>query len=148
MADLAREDGGPGLDECGLMIVRQNRWRAARFGLEAGLVDPRTGRPSPARDVIKGLVERLRETAEGLGCATYLDLVRAMSDGPGGAERQLAVFERTGDLAAVARHMTGGWAPEPVHPIAAIRDFAGLGPDVPGGVAAAAPGGLAPAAID
>ena len=36
-----------------------------------------------------------------------------MADGPGGAERQLAVFERTGDLAAVARHLAGGPSPGP-----------------------------------
>ena len=114
MVELARRGrDDPGLDECGLMIVRQNRWRAARFGLEAGLVDPRTGRRSSAREVIKGLVERLRGTAEALGLRRQLGLVRAMADGPGGAERQLAVFERTGDLAAVARHMAGGHAPEP-----------------------------------
>ena len=54
-----------------------------------------------------------------------LGLVRAMADGPGGAERQLAVFERTGDLAAVARHMTGGYTPGPGHLAAAVHDGAG-----------------------
>lgn len=111
VVDLARgEDGDAGLDECGLMIVRQNRWRAARFGLEAELVDPRTGRPWPARERIKDMVGSLRETAEGLGCARHLGQVRAMADGADGATRQLDVFGRTGDLAAVVRHMAGGHA--------------------------------------
>jgi carboxylate-amine ligase len=114
VVELARgDDSDPGLDECGLMMVRQNRWRAARFGLEAGLVDPRTGLRSSAREIIKDLTMRLDETAEDLGCARQLGQVRAMADGPGGAARQLAVFERTGDLTAVARHMTGWHTPEP-----------------------------------
>jgi hypothetical protein len=63
--------------------------------------------------VIANLVERLRGAAERLGCAPELGRVRAMVSAPCGAERQLAVFERTGDLVAVARHMAGGSAPGP-----------------------------------
>jgi len=100
---LSRENCGAALDEGGLMIVRQNRWRAARFGLGAELVDPYTGDAAPARRVCKDLVERLRGVAEELECASELGLVRSMADGPTGAERQLAVFERTGDLVEVVR---------------------------------------------
>jgi len=60
VVDLAsRRTDLPALDECGLAMVRQNRWRAARFGLDASLVDPRTGSKATARDVIKNLVIRL-----------------------------------------------------------------------------------------
>jgi hypothetical protein len=49
-----------------------------------------------------------------------------MADGPGGAARQLAVFERTGDLTAVARYLTGWHTPEPGPGVAgpAARDVA------------------------
>ena len=100
-------------------MIRQNRWRAARYGLGAVLVDWRSGRPSPASDVIKGLVDRMSGTAEALGCAREMDLVRRMADGPGGADRQLAVFERTGDLVTVARLQAGDPTTEPGHPVAA-----------------------------
>ena len=121
--DLGRadRDGGPPPDECRPIMVRQSRWRAARYGLGAVLVDWRTGRPSPAPEVIKGLVDRLSGTAEALGCSCELDLVRRMADGPGGADRQLAVFERTGDLVAVARFQTGVRTPEPGHPDAPLE---------------------------
>jgi carboxylate-amine ligase len=132
-------DNEPRMDECGVMMVRQNRWRAARFGLGSELVDPRTGRPSRAREVIKDLVERLWGEAEHLGCARQLGLAWAMADGPSGAERQLAVFEQTGDLAAVARHMTGGHSPEPGHPAPVHEDDAGL-VDSPFGEAVSCPG--------
>ena len=67
VVELAWEDDSdPGLDECGLMIVRQNRWRAARFGLGAGFIDPRTGHPSSAREVLKDMATRLGGTAKDL----------------------------------------------------------------------------------
>jgi carboxylate-amine ligase len=109
---LSRDDGNgngdgdgarPCLDECGRMIVRQNQWRAARFGLGAELIEARSGRSATAREVAKDLAVRLGGLAKALGCVAELGLVRVMADGPSGAERQLAVFERTGDLTEVVR---------------------------------------------
>lgn len=127
VVELARErDDRPELDECGLMIVRQNRWRAARFGLDAGLIDPRSGQSSPAREVARSLVDRFRGLAEALGCARQLDSLRRMADGPTGAERQLAAYEGTGDLAAVVRSMTAGSVPGAVQPATTPLDRADL----------------------
>jgi carboxylate-amine ligase len=100
---VSRDGDGVGLDDCGMITVRQNRWLAARYGLNAPLVDVRTGRVSPARNVVKRLTQRLMRTAVSLGCARQLSCVREMADGQCGAEGQLEVFRRTGDLAAVAR---------------------------------------------
>jgi gamma-glutamyl:cysteine ligase YbdK (ATP-grasp superfamily) len=76
------------------------------------LIDPATGRPVRARDILAGLADRLAGEAERLGCARRLEQVREMSRGPGGADRQLAVFERTGDLRAVARLQAGDLSTE------------------------------------
>ena len=91
--------------------------------------------------MIKGLVDRLRGTAEALGCTRQLERVRTMADGPGGAERQLAVFERTGDLAAVARHMTG-ILESPGYPDPVLRDGAGPVVDDPGARTIPMPGAV------
>jgi carboxylate-amine ligase len=103
VTDLAQGGGASVDDECGLMIVRQNRWRASRYGLGAEFIDPRTGCPSPAREPIKRTIERLRGVAAALGCARQLEQAHAMANTAGGAERQLTVFERTGDLLEVVR---------------------------------------------
>lgn len=103
VVDLARGGSAPIDDECGLMMVRQNRWRAARYGLGAVFVDPRTGAAVSARERIQGLVERLQGVAAELGCARQLERVRAMAGSPSGAERQLAVYRQTGDLREVVR---------------------------------------------
>ncbi len=113
VADLARnEDHAPRLDEGGKIVLRQNRWRAARFGLHAEFVNPHTGEKSPARESVRNLVARFRGLAEELDCARHLERVAAMTSSPGGAERQLAVFDRTGDLTAVTRSMTGVLDPQ------------------------------------
>jgi carboxylate-amine ligase len=83
--------------------IRQNRWLARRHGLGARLADLETGTPAPARELAKRLVDRLMPTAESLGCAGELTCVADLADAPSGAERQLTVFEETGDFAEVVR---------------------------------------------
>ena len=87
------------------LLIRQNRWRAMRYGLGAELVDPETRRAVPARRAILDLVDRLGGVAARLDCAPYLDHARAMAGRPNGSERQLRHFEESGDWAEVARGM-------------------------------------------
>jgi carboxylate-amine ligase len=85
-------------------VLRVAGWRAARSGLSGDLVDPRTGRPAPAADVLAALVEHVRKALarhgdEPLVDAGVAELLRRGS----GAVLQRAVYEETGDLAAVVR---------------------------------------------
>lgn len=89
------------MNDCELMIVQQNHWRAARFGLEAEFVDPRSGVRTRARDVCAGLTERLRPIANELGCAPQLELARAMADCKTGSEKQLAEYAWSRSFAEV-----------------------------------------------
>jgi carboxylate-amine ligase len=92
-------------DECALLMVRQNRWRAARYGLSARLTDPLTGELVPARQLARVLVDRLRARADQLRCAEHLERVASMADAPTGAERQMEIRRRTGGLAEVVQAM-------------------------------------------
>ena len=92
--------------DCHPMTVQQNKWRAARYGLDAQLVDSFTFESRPARGAVVELVELLRDTAEQLDCLSYLDHVREMAAGPTWAERQLQLLEETGDPKEVVRRMT------------------------------------------
>ena len=82
--------------------VQENKWRAARYGLDAIVVLDAENRERLVTDDLADLLERLAPVADRLGCADELALV---SDIPGrGAsyQRQRAVAERTGgDLVAV-----------------------------------------------
>lgn len=88
------------------MMVRQNKWRACRFGLDAELIDPYTCEPQRVRDLVPQLVHQLKPVAQELGCEPYLECVEEIASGPSWAERQLEVLQRSGDPAEVVRHFT------------------------------------------
>jgi carboxylate-amine ligase len=90
------------------MIVRQNKWHAARYGLDASLVESETYRAKPVRETLRELARQLRPTAERLGCVGYLDRLTALAAGPTWAQRQLDLLKEVGDPAEVVRRMTGG----------------------------------------
>jgi carboxylate-amine ligase len=90
-------DGGTYQHDCHPMLVRQNKWRAARIGLEAQLVDEETHKARPDRQVIREQVARLRPTAEARGCRDELEYVIVMAGRPTGADRQIAIARETGE---------------------------------------------------
>jgi carboxylate-amine ligase len=102
--DLSEEiDRGTYQYDCHPFMVRQNKWRACRFGMEAKLVDPTTFRASPARQIVHSLVDRLAGRAQELDCARYLSDLHDLAEEPTGADRQMRAFEETHDLAEVVR---------------------------------------------
>jgi carboxylate-amine ligase len=88
------------------MMIRQNKWRAGRFGLDAKLVDCDTFTLRPARDVARNLITVLEPIAQRLGCGRYLQLASRLASGPTWAERQIALFKETDDRRAVVQRMT------------------------------------------
>lgn len=82
--------------------VQENKWRAARYGLDAIVILDDKSHERLVTDDLADLLERLEPVAERLGCTAQL---RAVADLPArGAsyQRQRAVAERTdGDLVAV-----------------------------------------------
>jgi glutamate---cysteine ligase / carboxylate-amine ligase len=106
--DLSQEiDQGTYQFDCHPFLIRQNKWRACRYGMDARLVDAGTHMAVPAREVVHRLVERLGERARELDCATYLERVHDMADQATGSVMQLQAFQETGDLAEVVRRMVG-----------------------------------------
>ena len=88
------------------LLVRQNRWRACRYGLEARLVDAGTMEAVPARVGVRRLVQKLRPVARELGCVRQLEQLMEMASSQNGSLRQIAVFEELGDLPAMVRVLT------------------------------------------
>ena len=98
-------DEGTYQHDCHPMMVRQNKWRAARYGLEASLVDSTTHQLVPAREVIRKLVEELRPTARDLNCEAELDEMLRIARSPTWAQRQSDRFNETGSIQQVAQLM-------------------------------------------
>lgn len=88
------------------MMVRQNKWRASRFGLNAELIDPHTCEPQSARELVPQLVDQLRPTAEALHCDKYLDHVLSMARGKSWADKQLEVLQGADRKADVVKHFS------------------------------------------
>ena len=105
-------DDGAYQYDCHPMMVRQNKWRAARYGMEAELVHPHTQNLRPARTVVGDLVNQLRTTAQDLGCEDELLHVREMTRT--GADRQLELYAQSGNLRKVVRTLTETGVPATV----------------------------------
>ncbi|HEX8521134.1 MAG TPA: YbdK family carboxylate-amine ligase [Tepidisphaeraceae bacterium] len=88
------------------MIVRQNKWHAARYGLEASLVDFDTHKIKPVRQTLKDLAEQLHPVAERLACSTYLEKLPALADQPTWAQRQLDLLKEHGDAKKMVATLT------------------------------------------
>jgi carboxylate-amine ligase len=87
------------------MMVQQNKWRAARFGNQARLVDTDTYHSASVADTVGRLVELLRRTAIELNCEKYLDHCVTMSRNPSSAQRQLDLMAETNDSREVVRRL-------------------------------------------
>ncbi|MEA2293770.1 MAG: glutamate---cysteine ligase / carboxylate-amine ligase [Solirubrobacteraceae bacterium] len=86
-------------------MLEENKWLAARHGLEGELVDlPSTARV-PARALAERLLERLRPHAQDLGAADALDGLRDILDNGNGAVRQRKVYEANHDFGELVRDL-------------------------------------------
>jgi len=82
--------------------VQENKWRAARYGLDAIVVLDSGCHERPVTEDLADLVDRLAPVAERLGCAAELAAVADIPRRGASYQRQRAVAERTGgDLVAV-----------------------------------------------
>jgi glutamate---cysteine ligase / carboxylate-amine ligase len=93
-------------------MLDENKWLAARHGLEAELVDlPKTERVL-AKDLARRLVERLRPHAEELGSAEDFDCIEDLLNNGNGGSRQLVVYEANHDLREVVGEIIEATVPE------------------------------------
>lgn len=99
-------DEGTYQHDCHPMMVRQNKWRACRFGTAAMLVNSYTYEVQPISKIVESLVRRLEPIADSLGCGDYLQRNAQIAAGPGWADRQQSILDETGDRAEVVRQLT------------------------------------------
>ncbi|HWC08322.1 MAG TPA: glutamate-cysteine ligase family protein, partial [Solirubrobacterales bacterium] len=78
-------------------VLSENRFLAARDGMDAEMVEPDLGRRVPARELLADLVAVCRPHAQALGCEAELDGVLKLGDRTG-AERQIEQARALGSL--------------------------------------------------
>ena len=84
-------------------LVNENKWRAARDGLNGQLIDLERDEERPAREAVLALVERAEPAAARLGCREELREVERLVERGSGADEQREVYEESGSLLAVAQ---------------------------------------------
>jgi carboxylate-amine ligase len=105
-------DAGGQLATYPWQMLDENKWLAARHGLDAELVDlPSSDRVS-TRDLARRVVDRLREHAQDLGSAAELEGIDDLLERGNGADRQLVVYEANHDLREVMAEIVAGTAGE------------------------------------
>lgn len=82
-------------------IIRDNKWRAARYGVEAEIIVDDDGRLVPLRDAIADLVQQLAPVADRLGCASELNDALAMAERPSYVRQREVAAASGGSLRAV-----------------------------------------------
>ena len=99
-------DNGAYQHDCHPMMVRQNKWRAARFGNQAALVNSYTYKVESVSQVIHFLIQKLQPIAEELNCTEYVQHCEHIADSPSWAERQRAILGETGDPTEIVRRLS------------------------------------------
>ena len=86
-------------------LIEENKWRAARWGLDGKLIDFGKRAEVPMRALAVELLEFIDDVVDELGSREAVNYVhRVLAEGTS-ADRQLAVYRRTGDLKAVVQHL-------------------------------------------
>ena len=106
---LSREiDEGAYQHDCHPMMVRQNKWRAARFGTSARLVNSFTFDVETVPEMTKRLVTKLAPLAKRLQCADQLEHCNVIANRPSWAAQQRKLLQETGSAAEMVRILTEG----------------------------------------
>ena len=75
-------------------LIKENRWRAERYGFDEGLIDAEQGQVVPFDQLLDRLLEATREDAEALGCVAEVENARDILARGTSAHRQLDIYQQ------------------------------------------------------
>jgi len=88
------------------VLLAENKWRAARYGLTGKLIDFGRQSEHPASDLIIEIIEWfLDDVVDELGTRAEVEYALRIIREGSSSQRQVAVYEETGDVRAVAQHL-------------------------------------------
>jgi carboxylate-amine ligase len=86
-------------------LIEENKWRAARYGIEGKFIDFGKEEEVPMRALMPELLEFVDDVLDELGSRSAVEYVHTILNSGTSAERQLRIYEQTGDLKDVVRHL-------------------------------------------
>lgn len=107
------EDGAP-IPAFHRILTAENKWLAARYGLDAPLIDLSTESDArlPARDIVERTLATIVPHARDLGADRELEGIRGILARGNSADRQLRAFAQRHDIADVASHIADETSPD------------------------------------
>jgi carboxylate-amine ligase len=84
-------------------LVEENKWRAARYGLDGRLIDFGKRQEVPMRELARELLAFVDDVVDELGSREAIAYVNTIAAEGTSADKQLAVYKRTGDLRQVVQ---------------------------------------------
>jgi carboxylate-amine ligase len=103
-------DAGQQLSRYPFEMLDENKWLAARHGLDGELVDLPQWDRVPARELARRLLDRMKEHCQDLGSAGELEAVNDLLERGNGAARQVVVYEANHDLREVMAEIVAATA--------------------------------------
>ncbi len=94
-------------------MLDENKWLAARHGLDGELVDLPERRLVPAKELARRLYDRLMGHAQDLGSGREFEALEDIIQHGNGAHRQRVVYEANHDYAEVVREIVEATVPSP-----------------------------------
>ncbi|MFZ4619364.1 MAG: carboxylate-amine ligase [Bacteroidota bacterium] len=82
-------------------LLNENRWRAARYGIQGKLIDFGKQEEVPLTDLVEELLEFVDDEVDELGSRKEINYIREILKMGTGADRQKKVWEETKDINAV-----------------------------------------------
>jgi glutamate---cysteine ligase / carboxylate-amine ligase len=86
-------------------LLMENKWRAARYGIDGKLIDFGKQTEVPERELIEEYLEFVDDVLDELDSRKEVEYVRQIMKMGTGADRQLKVFRKTGDMKAVVDYI-------------------------------------------
>ena len=93
-------------------ILKENKWRAARYGLDASFILPDGSGTIECKDAVMELYSYVYDEAVKMGSIDQLSGIKDIMNNGNGASRQLDIWKRDGDLKSVVKSISDGFIDE------------------------------------
>jgi len=87
-------------------LINENKWRASRYGLDGRLIDFGKQVEVDTRVLIAELLDFVDDVVDDLGSRSAINYIRTILEHGTGADRQLAIFNETGNMEKVVDYIT------------------------------------------
>ncbi len=86
-------------------LITENKWRAGRYGIDGSMIDFGKETEVNTRLLIYELLDFVDDVVDDLGSRPFINYISKMMEQGTGADRQLAVYEKTNNLVSVADYI-------------------------------------------